>query len=102
RGISMEHPDIIKELSLFTQDEETEQPPVWEAFSKLNERDQLILRHIVIEGKSALEAADTIWPYVKSDNKDWRTLSPKRVQDTIAMLKKRALLSLSLELKKLL
>lgn len=102
RGISMEHPDIIKELSLFTQDEETEQPPVWEAFSKLNERDQLILRHIVIEGKSALEAADTIWAYVKSDNKDWRTLSPKRVQDTIAMLKKRALLSLSLELKKLL
>lgn len=100
-GLPLEHPDIVKELSQFTQEEETEQPPVWEAFSKLNERDQLILRHIVIEGKSALEAADTIWPHVKSSNKDWRTIPPKRVQDTISMLKKRALLALSLELKTL-
>lgn len=99
-GLSMEHPDIIKELSLFTEEEEREEPPVWKAFAQLNERDRTILRLMVIEGKSALDAADSIWPYVKSDNKDWRTLPPKRVQDTIAMLKKRALLSLSLELKR--
>lgn len=101
-SISMDNPEIIKELSQFTQDEETEQPPVWKAFARLNERDRIILRLIVIEEKSALEAADSIWPHVKSSNKDWRSLPPKRVQDTIAMLKKRALLSLSLELKKIL
>lgn len=100
--IDIDSPDIIKELSLFTSEEEEDeslQPPVWKAFAKLNERDQTILRLIIIEDKSALEAADTIWPFVKSDNKDWRSLPSKRVQDTIAMLKRRALLALSLELK---
>lgn len=98
---SIEQIDVIEELNHFTQEEENNMPPVWQAFEKLNERDRTILRLLVIEGKSALEAADDIWGFVKTKNKIWRELPPKRVQDTIAILKRRALLSLSLELKRM-
>lgn len=99
RSVPLEQPDIIAELGHFTQEEENEELPVWQAFKRLNERDRKILRLLVIKGKSTLDAADEIWKYVKTENKEWRELPPKRVQDTIAMLKRRALLTLSLELK---
>lgn len=98
--LQIERLDIITELNLFTQEEETEMPPVWQAYKRLCKRDRDILRLLVIDGKSAIEAADTIWPQVKSATKDWRQLPAKRVQDTLSMLKKRALLALSLELRK--
>lgn len=97
----IEHADIAKELSLFIQEEEPQMPPVWKAYENLSQRDQIILKLLVIENKSALASADTIWKFVKSKNKEWRMLPVKRVQDTIAMLKRRALLSLSLELEKI-
>ncbi len=98
--VDLDQLTILQELSQFTIEEKEETPPVWDAFEQLSERDRTILRLLVIEEKSALEAADEIWPYVRSKNKDWRSMPPKRVQDTIAMLKKRAILILSLELKK--
>ena len=96
--IHMDSPDIADELDRFTDEEENNHPPVWQAFNRLNVRDRNILRKLVIEEKSALEAADSIWPYVRS-KKDWRELPVIRVQNTISMLKRRALLSLSLELE---
>lgn len=99
RPVSLEQPDIIAELGHFTQEKESAKPPVWHAFKRLNERDRKILRLLVIQNRSTLEAADEIWKYVKTENKDWRKLPSKRVQDTIAMLKRRALLALSLELR---
>ncbi len=98
--VDIDQPTILQELSQFTIEEEEDMPPVWEAYEKLSLRDRTILRLLVIEEKSALEAADEIWPHVKSKHKDWRSLPAKRVQDTISMLKKRAILLLTLELKK--
>lgn len=100
KHIWIERPDIIAELNYFTTEEKNDAPPVWQAYSRLNNRDRDILRLLVIENKSAIEAADVIWPQVKSTTKDWRKLPTKRVQDTLSMLKKRALLALSLELRK--
>lgn len=100
RAISIDDAGIIAELNKFTKEEECDQPPVWQSYERLCKRDRVVLRLLVIEGKSSLDAADEIWQYVKTDNKDWRSLPPKRVQDTIAMLKRRALLSLSMELHK--
>lgn len=96
---SIDQLDIVKELDQFTQEEERKMPPVWLAYDQLNKRDQTVLMLLVIEEKSALEVAEIIWQYVNSKNKDWKALPAKRVQDTIAMLKRRALLSLSIELQ---
>lgn len=98
---SIEERDIIKELDHFTLDEEEEQPDVWRAFANLKERDKIILRSLVLENRSTLEVADQIWPYVKTQHKNWRELPAKRVQDCIAILKKRALLSLAIEIKRI-
>lgn len=100
RTVWIEHPYISEELERFTQEEEHCTPPVWQAYSRLCKRDRDILRLLVIENKSAIEAADEIWPQVKSSTKDWQQLPVKRVQDTIAMLKRRALLALTVELQK--
>lgn len=98
---SIEMVAITEELDYFIAEEEKNEPPVWKAFARLNERDRKLLRYLVIEGRSATDIADDIWEYVRSIEKDWRKLPVKRVQDTIAMMKKRALLSLLTELKKI-
>lgn len=72
---------------------------VRDAFNTLNERDQTILQELVIDGRSALEAAPVIWEYIKSD-KTLDEMDPKRVQCTIAMAKSRAQLALFNILKK--
>lgn len=100
-AIPIEAPDICKELNHFTTEEENDNPPVWQAFEQLKERDRIILRNLVIEGKSALEAAEKVWPLIKTTEKDWKKLPVKRVQDTIAILKRRALLALATELQQL-
>lgn len=64
-----------------------------DAFNALSERDQIILQELVIDGRSALEAAPVIWEYIKSD-KPLSEVDPKRVQCTIAMAKSRAQLAL--------
>lgn len=93
--------DIVAELDRFTSDEEVENPPVWQAYSHLSLRDRTVLRLLVIEGKHSIDVADEIWPMVKSTNREWRELPVKRVQDTIAIIKRRALLALQIELKRL-
>jgi hypothetical protein len=93
-------PEIIEYLNHFTAEEEYEYPPVWEAFYMLKERDQVILRQLVIDEKDMMEAAPVIWPYVHSA-KNIYELSQKHVQSTIAMAKHRALLALLNRLKTL-
>lgn len=94
-------PEIIEYLNHFTADEEeTANQPVWEAFRMLKERDQVILRLLVIEEKDMMDAASSIWPYIKTEKKMCE-LSQKQVQSTIAMAKHRALLALLNNLKSL-
>ncbi len=71
---------------------------VMKAFLYLGKRDKHVLRLLVIDGKSSLEAADEIWPYVNSEQ-DWRDLAIIRVQNTIAMIKHRAILRLAYYIK---
>ena len=92
--------ELIEQLGDFTQEEEHEMPPVWEAFGMLNERDRKILRLLVIEEKSMIEAAPEIWPHIKS-KAGIESLTPKQIQSTIAMVKHRALLALVQKLKKI-
>lgn len=73
---------------------------VWEAFHRLNQRDKDILRLHVIENKPYIEIADAMWQYIHTQDKDWRKLPIKRVQDTLSLVKKRALFNLYLELCK--
>lgn len=93
-------PDIIEHLNHFTAEEEVENQPVWEAFKMLKERDQVILRLLVIEEKDMLLSAPAIWPYINT-TRPMHELSQKHIQSTIAMAKHRALLALLNNLKTL-
>ena len=82
------------------EEDEIQAYPVKEAFNMLNLRDQVILRMLVIDGNSALEAAPVIWKYIKN-SKPLEEMDPKRVQCTIAMAKHRAQLALLNNLKQI-
>ena len=85
---------MSEQMAEFTdEEEEVQHYPVKEAFNKLCLRDQVILRMLVIDGNSALEAAPVIWKYIKN-SKPLEEMDPKRVQCTIAMAKHRAQLAL--------
>lgn len=92
--------ELIEKLGYFTQEEESDMPPVWEAFGMLNKRDQTILRLLVIDGMSMMSAAPAIWQYINS-KACIDELTPKQIQSTIAMVKHRALLALVQNLKKI-
>ena len=96
---SLENEDILEQLSYLTNDETNEHLRVWKAFACLNERDRKVLKHLVIDGRKSTDVAEEMWPYVQSKEKDWRKLPVKRVQDTLAMMKRRALFGLIEELK---
>ena len=66
----------------------------------LKERDQVILRQLVIDENDMMDAAPVIWPYINS-TKELRELSQKHIQSTIAMAKHRSVLALVNNLKKL-
>lgn len=92
---SLDSKEIIEQLNnLVTNDEEKEDTVVWQAFARLCERDQKVLQRLIIEGRTTTEIADEMWAYVKSKERNWRNLPIKRVQDTIAMMKRRALFCL--------
>lgn len=95
----IEYYNIADELDNIAYAETDEEMPINEAFKKLDERDKIVLRLLIIKGYSVLEAADTIWPYINSAAKDWRDLTAKEVQTTIGIVKRRALLSLIVKLK---
>ena len=93
--------NMYEQLAGFIDEEEEVQAyPIKEAFKMLNLRDQIILRMLVIDECSAMEAAPVIWKYIKN-NKPLDEMDPKRVQCTIAMAKHRAQLALLNNLKKL-
>ena len=86
-------PDVIENLNHFVVEDEIEMPPVWDAYKMLKERDQVILRVLVIEGKDMLEVAPDIWQYIRTD-RSLNELSNKSIQSVIAMAKHRALMAL--------
>lgn len=92
--------NMYEQMAGFVEEEEVEEYPVKEAFEMLSLRDQAILRALVIDDYSALEAAPIIWKYIKN-NKKLEEMDPKRVQCTIAMAKHRAQLALLNNLKKI-
>ena len=92
---SLDNKEIFEQLNnLATNEEEKRDTHVWQAFAKLCERDRKVLQRLIIDGRTTTEIADEIWPYVHGKEKDWRKLPIKRVQDTIAMMKRRALFCL--------
>ena len=92
---------MYEQMAWVVEEEEEQQVyPVKEAFNMLNLRDQVILRMLVIDGSSALEAAPVIWKYIRN-NKPLDEMDPKRVQCTIAMAKHRAQLALLNNLKQI-
>ncbi len=93
-------PEIFEQLNAFTDEEEQEKVPVWEAFRMLRERDREVLRHLIIDDKKMLDAAPVIWGHLNSKYK-LEELPPKKVQSIIAMAKHRALLALVENVKKL-
>ncbi|MBR3976508.1 MAG: sigma-70 family RNA polymerase sigma factor [Bacteroidaceae bacterium] len=93
-------PEIVAYTSQLYDDETCEQLPVWQAFNKLSERNQAILRLLVIEDNQVMAVADKLWKYIGSKS-DYSQLSEKRIQGTISMAKQRAQLALMEELKTL-
>ena len=95
----LDNEEIMKHLEQLTNEEPAPDMRVWKAYSKLNDRDRKVIHRLIIEGKKSTDIADEIWPYVNSKEKNWRKLPVKRVQDTIAMMKRRALFGLVEELR---
>ena len=93
-------PEIIEHLNAFANEDSEEETPVWEAFGMLRERDQEILRHLVINEEKMLDAAPVIWSYINSRH-SLEELTPKQIQSIIAMAKHRALLALVENIRKL-
>ena len=92
---------MYEQLAGVAEEEEEIQPyPIKEAFNMLSLRDQVILRMLVIDGNSAMEAAPVIWKYIRN-SKPLDEMDPKRVQCTIAMAKHRAQLALLNNLKQI-
>ena len=92
---------MYEQLAGVAEEEEEIQPyPIKEAFNMLSLRDQVILRMLVIDGNSAMEAAPVIWKYIRK-SKPLDEMDPKRVQCTIAMAKHRAQLALLNNLKQI-
>lgn len=93
-------PEIVAYTSQLYDDETCEQLPVWQAFEKLSERDQALLRLLVIEDNQIMAVADKLWKYISSKS-DYSQLSEKRIQGTISMAKHRAQLAFMEQLKML-
>ncbi len=96
---SLDSEEIMKQLEHLTDEESAPNQHVWKAYSRLKERDRKVLRCLILEEKKSIDVADEIWPYVNSREKNWRKLPVKRVQDTIAMMKRRALFGLVEEIR---
>ena len=95
-------PELLEQLSSLADDydDQSEIPPVWQAYNMLNKRDQEFLRLLVIEGKSMLSVAEYLWGFINS-KQDISQLTAKRIQGTISMVKQRAQLNLIEHLEKI-
>ena len=70
------------------------------AFKMLKERDQIVLRMMVIEDCDAIKVAPKVWKFINS-KEDYRSLPVKKVQNTIASIKHRALIAMQNNIYKL-
>ena len=95
-------PELLEQLASLADDydDQSEIPPVWQAYNMLNKRDPEVLRLLVIEGKRMLSVAEYLWGFINS-KQDISQLSTKRIQGTISMVKQRAQLNLIEHLEKI-
>ena len=92
--------EILDRINNTILEEEPEELPVRKAYEMLNERDREILRLLIIEEKSTLDAAQYIWKYINSEA-TLDEVPAKRIQGTISMAKYRAQFTLLENLKSL-
>ena len=97
---SIDNYETDESLNNLISEEETDKTQVMTAYNALEPRFKETIQLLVLDGKSSLEAADQLWPYVKSKN-NWRDMPVVRVQNTIAMMKHRAIFELTSEFNKL-
>lgn len=64
------------------------------AYKMLCERDRVIIRLLIIDGKDLMEAAPHIWRYINS-SQPYDELTQKQIQSTVSMAKHRAVLTLA-------
>jgi hypothetical protein len=93
-------PEFIDYLNSLVAEEPETEHQTWQAFNMLKERDQLVLRLMIIEERSAMQAAPEIWKYLNCEE-SYENLPAKKVQNTIATIKHRALVAMFNNLNKL-
>ena len=93
-------PEFIDYLNSMVAEEPETEHQTWQAFNMLKERDQLVLRLMSIEARSAMQAAPEIWKYLNCEE-SYENLPAKKVQNTIATIKHRALVAMFNNLNKL-
>ncbi|MBO7301708.1 MAG: hypothetical protein J6U58_03260 [Bacteroidaceae bacterium] len=93
-------PEFIEYIQNLPVEEYEETGTTWQAFNMLQERDQDTLRLLIIEEKDAMSAAPEIWKHLNS-KKNYKDLPPQKVQNTISMIKHRALISIQKNINKL-
>ena len=97
---SIDNYETDESLNNLISEDESDKTQVMTAYNALEPRFKETIQLLIIDGKSSLEAADQLWPYVKSKN-NWRDMPVVRVQNTIAMMKHRAIFELTSEFNKL-
>jgi integrase len=100
REILPSAPEAIEQMSIMAEEEQQEELPIMQAFELLCERDQALLRLLVIEEKRMLEIAGEVWKYINS-KQNIENITAKRIQGSISMAKHRAQLALLDNLYKL-
>lgn len=93
-------PEFMDYLNSLAADEPETEQVTWQAFNMLKERDQLVLRLMILEDYSAMQAAPKIWKYLNCEE-SFENLPPKKVQNTIATIKHRALVAMFNNINKL-
>lgn len=93
-------PEAMEYLYHIEDEEQQEEVPIMQAYEMLCERDQTLLRLLVVEEKRMLDIAGDVWKYINS-KQSIDKLTPKRIQGSISMAKHRAQLALLDNLSKL-
>lgn len=93
-------PEFIEYMNNLSNEENEREKIIWDAFNVLKKRDQIVLRSMVIENCNAIDIAPMIWKYIRC-KESYENLSAKKIQNTIAMVKHRALLAMFNNFKKL-
>ena len=92
--------EFIEYMNNLSNEENEKEKSIWDAFNMLKKRDQIVLRAMVIENYNAIDIAPAIWKYTKC-KESYKNLPAKKIQNSIAMVKHRALLAMFNNFKKL-